>query len=245
MSERCPSDLALEGYLLEPERSPVAGHLAACEPCRGRLARMNEEGEAFRRFVFPATVEAVERAAARRRFPRWTLILAPTFAAAAVALALVVRTPQPDPDYLGVKGRDMTLSVFVNAADGARAVPDGAPVPASSELRFRVRPAGDCWLWILSVDEAGVVSRLYPPKGVPPDRRAPGPVPGGAVLDGLAGPERIYAVCAPDEKMGWGEVKGAAEQVALGGSDRVRAARELGGPLSDARQASLLLEKRP
>jgi len=245
MTERCPSDLALEGYLLEPERSPLVGHLAGCDSCRGRLARMNEEGEEFRRFVFPATVEKVERAAEHARRPRWPFVLAPTLAAAAVAIALVFRAPGPDPDYLGVKGRDMTLSVFVNAADGARAVPDGAPVPAGAELRFRVRPAGDCWLWILSVDEAGAVSRLYPPKGVPPDRRAPGPVPGGAVLDGLSGPERFYAVCAPDEKMGWGDVKEAAELAARGGAERVRAARELGGKLSAAGQASLLLEKRP
>lgn len=245
MSERHPSDLALEGYLLEPGRSPLAAHLETCEACRGRLARMRDEGEDFRRFVFPATVEAVERAAARRRVPRWPFVLAPTFAAAAVAAVLLLRPSGPDSDYVGVKGRDMTFSVFVNAAEGARAVPDGAMVPASAEVRFRVRPKDECWLWIMSVDESGVVSRLYPPKGVPPDRRAPGPVPGGAVLDGLAGPERIYAVCAPDEKMGWGEVKSAAEKVALGGAERVRAARGLGGSLSEAPQASLLLEKRP
>ncbi len=244
MTGRCPSDLALEAYLLEPERSPLVSHLGACEACRARIARMNEEGEEFRRFVFPATIDAVEAAARPRRW-RWPYLLAPGFAAAAVAIALLVRPPGPADDYLGVKGRDLTLSVFVNAAEGARAVPDGAAVPAASQLRFQVRPAGDCWLWILSVDEAGTISRLYPPEGVAPDRRAPGPVPGGAVLDGLAGPERIYAVCAPDEKMTWGEVKGAAEAVATGGAGRVRTARELGGSLSAARQASLLLEKRP
>lgn len=245
MTPRCPSDLALEAFLLRPERSPDAAHLAGCPDCTVRLARMREQGEEFHREVFPRTVDAVERAVGRRRL-RWPLVLAPAGAVAAAALAVLLLRGRfsPDLDY-GVKGSGMALAVFVNGGEGGRAVPDGAAVPASAALRFKVRPASACWLWIMSVDAKGEISRLYPPKGIPPDRRAAGPVPGGAVLDGEAGPERIYAVCAPSQEMAWAEVKASAAAVATGGPERVRAARGLGGSLSGALQASLLLEKRP
>lgn len=246
MTSRCPSDLALEAFLLEPERSPAAPHVATCADCAARLARMREEGEEFRRVVFPATVGAVEDAMAKRPF-RWRLLLVPAgaLAAALVAFVLVGRQGPPEDYEYGVKGTGMALAVYVNAQEGARAVTDGAPVPANAALRFKVQPAKDCWLWIMSVDESGEISRLYPPKGIPPDRRRTGPVPGGAVLDGQPGPERIYAVCAPSQEMAWAEVKASAAAVAAGGPERVRAARGLGGTLSGAYQASLLLEKHP
>lgn len=246
MSAHCPSDLALELFLLQPERSPDAGHVATCPACTTRLARMRDEGEEFRREVFPRTVEAVEQAFEKRRF-RWSFVLAPAGALAAVAVAFLLVRSGPPSDYeYGVKGTGMALAVFVNGGQGARAVPDGAAVPASAALRFKVQPADDCWLWIMSVDASGEISRLYPPKGIPPDRRGTGPVPGGAVLDGQPGPERIYAVCAPTQEMAWAEVKAAAAAVATGGGpERVRTARGLGGSLSGALQASLLLEKRP
>lgn len=245
---RCPSDLALEAYLLDREASPLASHVAGCTSCTARVQRMEADGEEFRRFVFPATVDSVEEAASRRRLLglRWPTLLAPVGAAAAVivavVLAVVPRTP--DDGYLGVKGSGMALAVFVDEGAGARAVEDGGAVPATAGIRFKVQPAEACWLWIMSVDAQGEISRLYPPKGTPPDRRGAGEVPGGAVLDGQAGPERIFAVCAPDEKMHWNEVKSAAT-VAAGGAEQVRKVHDLGAPLARALQASLLLEKRP
>jgi hypothetical protein len=255
MTRRCPSDLALELFLLQPERSPEAKHVSACPDCATRLARMKEEGDEFRQFVFPATIQAVEESMDRRsllsrlipeRF-HWRYLLAPVGALAAVAMFFLVQPSGPPKDYeYGVKGSGMALAVFVNGDRGVSAVPDGAKVPASAALRFKVQPAKDgCWLWILSVDGKGQVSRLYPPQGAGPDLRSAGSVPGGAVLDGQPGPERIYAVCAPTQQVGWSQVRSAVEAAAGGGVDRVRAARDLGGPLSGALQATLLLEKQP
>jgi hypothetical protein len=246
VNARCPSDLALELYLLEPERSPLVPHLGACERCRARIAAMGEQGEEFRRFVFPATVDAVQDAAAppRRRF---AFVLGPisAFAAMAAALLVFVRSQPsgPAPDYLGAKGNGVGFTAFVNDPDGARPLEDGARVPASAALRFKVSPAGDCFLWILSVDAKGQISRLYPPKGISPERRPAGPVPGGAVLDGEPGPERLFAVCAP-EAMAWTDVRRAAERAAAG-PDAVRHASALGDPLAAAAQSTLLVEKRP
>jgi hypothetical protein len=245
MTARCPSDLALESHLLAPDRSPLAPHVDACGRCRGRLARMQEEGEEFRRFVFPATVEAVEDAAARRR-PRLAFLFAPAGALAALAAALLVfvRTQGPDgpsADYVGTKGSGIGLAAYVNEADGARPLEDGAVVPASAALRFKVSPAGECFLWILSMDARGQVSRIYPPKGATVETRPSGPVPGGAVLDGEPGPERLFAVCAP-ASMSWDDVRATAP--AATGPQAVRHARALGGPLARAEQSTLLVEKR-
>lgn len=247
MTARCPSELALEAYLLEPARSPLGAHLDGCEACRARVARMREEGDEFRRYVFPATVDAVQSAAERRR-PRLAFILAPVAAFAALTAALLVFVKLQGPagppsDYVGFKGSGVGLSVFVNGDEGARPVEDGAAVPASGALRFKVNPAVACHLWIVSVDSKGEVSRLYPPAGGRAELRGAGPVPGGAVLDGEAGPERIFAVCAT-ERTSWDDVRRAATPAAAGAAG-VRAARALGAPLSGAPHSTLLLEKRP
>jgi hypothetical protein len=247
VTARCPSDLALETHLLAPERSALAVHLDACESCRARIERMNELGDEFRRYVFPATVDKVQDAAAPRR-PRLALVFGPIggFAAMAAALALFVRTQAPDgppADYVGVKGGGVGFTAFVNDQGAARPLEDGALVPASAALRFAVRPAGDCFLWIMSVDAKGQISRIYPPKDASVSKRAAGPVPGGAVLDGEAGPERLFAVCAP-EAMAWSEVKRAA-QGAASGAETVRRTSSLGEPLAQAAQATLLIEKHP
>lgn len=242
---RCPSDLALERHLLEPARSGLAPHLEACASCRGRLARMEAEGEDFRRFVFPATVEKVEDALARPR-RRLPFLLAPIGGLVAIAAGLLVvfRPLAPAPDYVGAKGSGVGLAVYVGSDDGAKAVADGAAVPASAAIRFKLRPSPGCHAFVVSVDSAGAVSRLFPAAGDAAPVAEAGPLPGGAVLDGTPGPERIFAVCA-SEPLPWGTIERAARAAAGGGPERVRAARMLPGLPESATQTTLLLEKRP
>jgi len=239
---RCPSDLALERHLRDPARSALAGHLETCPACRERVARMEAEAEEFRRVVYPATVGAVEDAAekaAGRRPWRLSLWLAPV-AAAAAAVALWWG---PGGDYVGVKGFPFTA--WLAGPAGARAVPDGAEVPAAGALRFRVQPPAPCHLWIVSVDPGGQVSRLYPAEGEGgAEVRQGGALPGGAVLDGRPGPERLFAVCAPEPLL-FARVEQAARAAAGGGPEAVRAGKLLTGLPRGAVQATLLLEKRP
>lgn len=262
---RCPSDLALEAHLLEPATSALAPHLAGCQGCQQRLARMEREGDEFRQYVFPATVGAVEESAAPRRLlPSWFAPLT-GLAAAAAALVLVVNAGRlggpdaPPPGYVGtkggpaaaaaagdaqVKGTHLMLNVFVQGPAGAAAVADGEAVPAAAGIRFKVKAAAPgCRLWIASVDGAGQVSRLFPASGEAAPVAA-GELPGGARLDGLAGPERIYAVCAPDA-LPWDAFAQAVHAAADGGEAKVRAAGPLGGLPAGAAQATVLLEKRP
>jgi hypothetical protein len=239
----CPSDLRLERHLLDPQRSGLAPHLAACERCRARLAEMERQGEDFRRFVYPATVDAVvERARPRR--PRWLALVAVPVAAAAAAAVFLLVPRSPSPDYLGAKG-GLALSVYVATDGGARAVGEGERVPADAAVRFQVHPAAPCRLWVASVDAGGTISRVFPPgKGgtgaeLPPGAAA---LPGGAVLDGKPGPERFYAICVPAGIV-WPEIVRAVADAAGKGPEAVRAPGALRGLPKGTAAASVLVEK--
>src|SRR5919108_3848502 len=101
MTARCPSDLALESHLLDGASSRYAAHVSACAGCQARVARMEEEGQEFLQYVYPATVAKIEDAAAARRPTgnRWMLFL-PIPAAAALATLLFVARPGPAPEPL-------------------------------------------------------------------------------------------------------------------------------------------------
>jgi hypothetical protein len=222
-----PSDLKLERHLLDPERSPVAGHVAGCERCRARLAEMEAQGDTFRRFVYPATLENVSRS-------RWTpwrtlWLLAP---AAGLAAVLLIAQPGPTSDYIGTKGGALTMTAYAALPSGPRMLADGESIPASASVRFRVRTAQPCDLALISVDAAGQVSKLYAQ-----EVRGDAALPGGIHLDGKAGPERFFAVCTGPA--GYDAVEQAARRI---GGD-VRQNRALPGVQGP--QVSLLIEKTP
>jgi anti-sigma factor RsiW len=246
MTARCPSDLALEAYLLEPKGSPLARHLAECPKCTARLAEMRAQGEEFLQYVYPATVEAVEAAAAPAPWwrRRW-LALVPTLAAAA-AVAFMLRPVGPPDDYVGEKGGGgLGLSVFVQGNAGARSVRDGEAIRADAALRFRVRAQKACRLWILSLDEKGQVSRLYPAEGTGGAAvSGQADIPGGAVLDGQSGPERIWAVCTPTPAT-WKSLAKVIQSATGPGPEGVRTRPPTTSGLPPGTVAdSVLLEKR-
>ncbi|MFY3742564.1 DUF4384 domain-containing protein [Anaeromyxobacter sp. Red801] len=245
----CPSDLRLEALLLAPDGADAA-HVTACPACQERLAEMRAQGEAFAREVYPATVDAVvasvrnapgwdapgPRAAPRLRWLRFAVPLA---AAAAVALFLLVRL-RPAPT--------VELSVFVQDAARAAPVADGERVPASAALRFEVHPSSPCCLWILSVDPSGNIARLYPPKGDKASEELihpaePHVLPTTAVLDGQAGPARIFAVCTK-APVPWPALKDAAAKKLEKGEEAVRQLRAISGLPRGSAQTSVLIEKR-
>jgi hypothetical protein len=247
MTARCPSELALESHLLDPERSQVASHVAGCARCTERLERMKAEGADFARNVFPLTVDAVERAAARVPWWRRPAILLPVPALAAVAaVLLLVRPAAPPDDYLGIKGGagGLGLTVFATGPAGVAPLREGGLVPASAAIRFRVRTSEGCHLWIASLDGAGAVSRLYPQPGaggwiVASEQD----LPGGAILDGRRGPERLYAICTP-HALGWPEVE-ASVRASASRPASLQAPSPLAGLPQGAAWYTILLEKRP
>jgi hypothetical protein len=218
-----PSDLKLERYLVDPERSAIASHVGACDRCQGRLSAMRHQGEDFRRFVYPATVDSVTRP--RRNPLRALWLLAP---AAGLAAVLLIARPGPTPDYVGTKGEGLALTGYAALPSGAKAVNDGETVPASAALRFRVRSAQPCSLTLFSVDSEGNVSKL-----ISRDVRGDVTLPGGVQLDGKAGPEKFFAVCAADPDT----VEQAARKIGARALD-LRTLPDVQGP-----QASLRIEK--
>jgi len=244
-----PSELAMEAYLLDPERSSLTEHLGGCNVCKARLARMEKEGEDFRRFVLPATLDKVVEANTRRRFSLNGWMMAVPAMAAAAALAVLVLPGRPDheeppEDYVGVKG-GLGLVVYTTSERGATAVSDGGKVNPKAALRFKVRPANakPCNLWLLSIDEGGQVSRIYPTQGEQGAHIAqPTPLPGGAMLDGKTGFERLYAVCSP-EPIAYGQVESAVRATISSGS--IRKPMQLAGLPKGAAQTTVLLDKKP
>lgn len=246
MTDRCLSSLALEAVLLEPQSAPGAVHARGCEKCRTRLLQMEREGEEFRRFVYPATLAAVEKPA---RWSSWALIFAPAAALAAVALVMIaVRPPRPAEDYVGSKGAALKLSVYSGGAERAHQVSDREEVRADAALRFRVQASSPCQLWVVSIDETGQVSRLFPASGA-----TGAPVqglvtlPGGVALDGHPGPERVYAVCTAKELSMLrieNAVRGTVNAGPGVGMVKVRTAGALEGLPGGSSQATLLLEKK-
>jgi len=243
---RCPSDLELERVLREPRRG--AAHVFGCPRCGERLAELRRLGEEFERRVFPATVEAVVAGAARPARFRAGPWLAPLAAAAVAAGVALIRTGGPPASYLGTKGPALDLVAYARGADGTQVLADGAQVPSGAGLRFRVRSAHACRLWIVSADAAGQVSSIYPATGTQGAELPAGEpvtIPGGATLDGRSGPERFFAVCGAGAPLSREEVERAARAIGPG-EERIRAARSLPGlPPGVAAQATLLVEKRP
>jgi hypothetical protein len=241
----CPSDLRLELYAFGVEHSQATSHIESCSGCQRRLEEMQEATATFRREVYPATRERIlESGRGWRRAFDWLQARAPVPVLAAGAAALLLAKPAGPPgDYVGAKGGSLGMTVFAQTVDGAQPLADGSPVPASAALRFHLSVAGPCKLWLVSVDETATVSRLYPAAGDSAATiSAAGPLPGGAVLDGNKGPERIFAVCAP-EPMPFAELERAVRKAAAGGPEAVRRARPLSEVPGGTSQVTLLIEK--
>jgi hypothetical protein len=248
----CPTDLELEAVIATEEAALAAhgAHLKDCEHCAARLGWMRDAAQAFNMVVFPSTREKVVRRIMGGSWPGWWKWLVPlpiAAATAAAAIVLLVRPPEPEPDYVGVKGLGgPALEVYVGEAgpEGkVRRLVDGDRVHPGDGLRFVAQAPGKR-VFIVTVDARGQVSKLYPASGTEPVP-ASGILPGGAVLDAVMGPERVYAVYVPADvtTIDLREVEAAARGVAeKGGPDAVRRMEML--PV-EAEQQSVLLEKVP
>ncbi|HEY8205862.1 MAG TPA: hypothetical protein VIG99_00175 [Myxococcaceae bacterium] len=241
-SPGCPQDLDLERALAgEAAFAPALAHAAGCDGCTARLAWMREASDLFARRVLPATRDAVLQKLHRPPWWRRALPIAVPVAVAATLVVVLLPSIQPPPGYIGTKGTGtpapLPLQVFVDRAGKAAEVHTGDRVHPGDGLRFVV-DAPDREVVLISVDGQGHVSRLVPGGTA----RVPqtGIVPGGSVLDGVLGPERIFAV-ELQPGMDVARVEAAVRAVVSSGGDQaVRDARAL--PLA-APQGTVLLEK--
>ncbi len=246
MSPRHPSDYQLEAYLLKGERSPVAAHVADCAACAARVDSMRHEGTAFDERILPRLRPALagQRPAPRTRRLRWLLAI-PAFAGVGLAV-LLHNADGPvagvDP-FTHTKGEGCGLVVYVNHAGTGVPATEGEAIPAAASLRFRFLGASPMWLSLMSVDQFGEVSRLFP--GDAESARVSGGtlLPGGAVLDGKAGPERLFLFCGR-ERLREDELQQAVVRSIASNADAVRRVTTIERLREEVDQGSILLEKR-
>jgi hypothetical protein len=194
----------------------------------------------FDRSVYPETVDAVIDRHERRPPIRWVW-LTPVPILAALAL-VVFHRPGPRPGYLGERGAVLPFQVLVAGPDGATALSEGAQVPAGTALRFDVSPVRPCWMMVVSLDHSGQVSKLFPADTDSAWVTSGGALPGGARLDGEAGPERFFGLCAPS-RLAFRDVARVLQGQHPAGDAAVRDTHVLNGLAADVLQSTVLLEK--
>ena len=245
----CPSKVTLEQYLLTPNAVAARVHIEQCEDCAARLTELRRSNERFEQFVLPGLEASFVKSRVPRgsRLPRWLTFALPVVALGA-SLVLVLQRPRaPAPDYVGVKGPGLALEVFVESSEGASRLQEATPVARDARLRFSVAMSRPCWLWVLSVDAAGHVSRIFPSEGEGGRWIGKsGAVPGGGQLDGVPGPERFIALCGTASPLSWLDVERTVQRdFAPPGAGRVRLRREVSGLPASVLQATVAVEKEP
>jgi hypothetical protein len=253
MNRGCLSDLALEALILK-ERPESDAHAAACRECQARLARMEAEGVTFRRQVYPQTIDAV---LAPRVSPwrQWLVPLALAVPAAAAVLMMGRPHAADAPPEMGFQSKGsaravaqhaplrLGFHVFAGGPAGVHELADGARVAGETKLRFSVEAPEHCWLSVVSVDASGTVSQLYPTEAAGIEVPRPS-LPGGTVLDGGAGPERIFALCSPRPTPVASLTEGARSSLSKN-AETIRALQKLPGLPGDVLQDTVLVERSP
>jgi hypothetical protein len=248
-----PLDLdALALALAVPaERAERLEHARTCAACGGLLEQDRRARQRFEAEVYARTLPVVRGRLAPPpvRKPPW---LAPVLAAAGLAAAALVLVPRigerralpPGAAGLGVKGPG-ALQVFARRQSRVFAVEEGTRLAAGDAIRFFVDPGAADHVLVGSVDGAGQANIYYPYDGRESVRVAAGrrlEVPGSIVLDRAPGPERLFAVFSR-APLSVERVRAALQQLAAGGPEAIRQAREL--PLPGTAQATLRFEKEP
>jgi hypothetical protein len=189
------SSLAIDalagGHLAGGDAEAARAHVAACARCRADFAAAEAACATFTRDVLPRTVGKL-RARRSWHWWRWTALVAPLLAAAALLLFFARRGDVAEPD-VRVKGAT-TFQVFAKRGDRVFAVRDGTKLAAGDQIRFVA--GGTRYLLIGSVDGAGKPTVYYPYGGPRSAQIAeqPSELPGSIVLDAAPGPERVFAL---------------------------------------------------
>ena len=196
----CLSDLALDQLLTGESAGSLAEqtrrrHLAQCPACAARLAELEREAAMFLADR-PRLAPASDGASGRRA--RW--IAGAVAAVAAVAAIALFRPPAP-PSDIRVKGSAIEIEVYAKSTHG-RVAPlfPGQVAHPGDLLRFRLTAHWAGYAGVVSVDGARQASDYGSPSG-----RLTALAPyhaqlldGAIELDGVLGPERLYAFLCRD-----------------------------------------------
>ncbi|MCU0664046.1 MAG: hypothetical protein MUC50_17175 [Myxococcota bacterium] len=249
----CLQQMDIDAYLLsdEPDAHPASRHARTCPKCREALTAAEDEAREFTRDVLPTTrARVVLNVLHQRRSARRSTIFVATAGlslAAAACAVLLCRLPfAPVVDdattpYIGAKG-ELGLEIHCLRDGQVHRVSEGERLAPGDALRFvpfgpDARPRH---LFVIAIDERGVVSSYYPLGGTQSVLRAANgePLPGSVILDDSEGLERLYLLAA-DAPLTLADIRPrVAAALAQTGS-----LEQLGRLPIAAWQVSLLIEK--
>jgi len=160
------------GELAGDEAQQVRAHAEGCDDCGGKLKGLEDEQARFQAAVsFDRFAAGVERAARSRQAPLVRRWMAPAMAAAAAVLVVVAAGRMLSADPQGrnhVKGGP-EIALKIAGPDGAsqRDAPESAPALLSPGERVRIgyRAVQHRFVTVLSVDQQGEVTPIYPERG--------------------------------------------------------------------------------
>ena len=200
-SKRQIKDALLERYLADDLRGDAKGALErlleSSEADQARLAELRAESKAFLTSHPAGPLVARFESQPGRRPSLLQALVAATAAAALAAFAILVSVKKPEPDFSPKGG--VALTLYKKQGDRAVKVEPGTTLAAGDEIRFEVRATRSGQVAVVSRDFKGAVTVYYPFGGM---ESAPYEVgspllPTAVSLDGVSGPEEIYAVLAP------------------------------------------------
>jgi len=235
----------LAGELEAEEERRVRAHLEGCDRCRQAARELEAEKAVFQSEVpfetFANRVASKQRQLSRRR---WAGPVSLALAAGLSALVLAGPLQSvvfPSGPTTRSKGSS-ALSLYVGGASAqARLARDDEPLAQGERVRVGYQAGDRRYLLVLSVDEAGEVTALYPERGqsLPADAS-----PGTHLMDDSleltgTGHERVVAVFT-DEPLSVEEAVAAAtrELARAGGVAKM-------GPLPLPGEQSSLLVRKP
>ncbi|MGC4122819.1 MAG: DUF4384 domain-containing protein [Myxococcales bacterium] len=233
------------GELTGDEAATVRTHARGCARCGAELARLEQEAAEFKAQVpFEAFAAAVERKQSQRKRGK---VAGPVSLALAAGIALIVLWG-PMKVLLGAahQGHNLTkggstLELFVGGAGATpRLAQDGEALARGERVRVGYRAQDKSYVLVLSVDESGVATPLYPESGPSlPVEKGAGThlLPDSLELTG-AGQERVIAVFSDQAVEMRAALEAASKEFARAG--RLAAMSELPLPVRSEQSARTL-----
>jgi hypothetical protein len=187
------------GELSGAEADEARSHAEGCAECRARLEAFDDEQREFQQAVpFERFEAGVQRAQRRERTAPRRQWVAPVMAMAASILVVLAIQPSMSGRNRTKGGADVVVTIAGPNDGPQRIAPAGVPEMLAPGERVRIGYEAGPWRYVLvlSVDEAGKVTPLYPEAGASlPTEGGPGPhyLPDSLIFDGK-GAERVIAV---------------------------------------------------
>ena len=242
------------GELAPSEAAQVKEALEKDEQAAARLAQIQAEEKLFLERVdlnteSVAVIERLHQSPPSLLDRIRKLLVGRTFQAATAAVLLVVLIPvglwwTPNPKGPNRTKGSVQLEMFVKGQSGVQPGIDGMTLQEGDQVQFRYQAVGRNYLFVVSVDDDGVVSPLFPDSpsqsiAVRSDGKRV--LDGSIILDDAVGPERFFAVFS-DRPISFEDIKKAVGRSAADQPD-LKALQRLDFNPQDIDQASILIVK--